>query len=137
MSNSFQSCLHLSNNPTLCTRGLCWHTWLGRFFHPQEISQDMHLVLMTNVLSGLRDWSLKHVESQGSKWSPGGVSLCSHNPPGIRAPSGTIDIMRVKVSAEGLEFSECLVTDSWCRRLVRLLSTYVQGDPIPSLFSSE
>lgn len=108
--------------------------WLGRFFHPREISQDLHL-RVTNVSSGLRDWSLKHVES--TETFTGGVSLCPHNPPGIKVPSGRIDIMRVKKSAEGLEFSECLVTDKWFRRLVRLLTTYVQGYPIPSLFSSE
>ena len=45
--------------------------------------------------------------------------------------------MRVKKSAEGLEFSECSVADKWFRRLVRLLITYVQGYPIPGLFSSE
>lgn len=55
----------------------------------------------------------------------------------LKSPPGRIDIMRVKKSAEGLEFSECSVADKWFRRLVRLLITYVQGYPIPGLFSSE
>lgn len=63
--------------------------------------------------------------------------MYSYNPLGIKVPSGRIDIMRIKKSAEGFEFSECLVADKWFRKLVCLLTTDIQGYPIPSLFSSE
>lgn len=38
--------------------------------------------------------------------------------------------MCVKKPAEGLEFSEYLVAEKWFRRLVRLLTMYVQGYPM-------
>lgn len=46
----YQPC-SVYQRPLLARFVVCW---LGRFFHPREISQDMHL-RVTNVLSGPRD----------------------------------------------------------------------------------